>query len=98
MKSIENKQTITLRCDCHCCMLVIDKEVFFDGEIWYNISMQDSSYNHNYNTIWGRIKRACKCLFGKPIYYNDICINESQKFLDFVSELNKMIENNNQPE
>ena len=64
----EKSKIITLPCDCKCCMFVIEKTLWADGDINYNITIQDSRYDHNYNTIWGRIKRAAKILFGKPIY------------------------------
>jgi hypothetical protein len=86
------KETITfLSCDCGCCMLVIDKEEWGDGEVSYNISIQDSRYDHNHNTIFGRIKSALKILFGKPVYYNDIYIGESDKFKEFVEKLNESV-------
>ena len=88
----KNEKTVTLRCDCRCAMLVVDKTVYDDGDILYNISAQDSRYDHNFNTLWGRLKRSCKILFGKPIYYNDICINDQQRFIDFVGELNGLID------
>jgi hypothetical protein len=88
----KQEKTVTLRCDCHCSMLVCDKTVYDDGDIYFDISMQDSRYDHNFNSIWGRIKRAAKVLFGKPIYYNDVFIEEPQKFIGFVHELNKLIE------
>ena len=89
------EKAITLLCDCSCAMFVVDKTIYNDGDVSYSISIKDSSYQHNYNTVWGRIKRACKTLFGKPIYYNDICIDaseEPQRFNDFVAEMNKLIE------
>jgi hypothetical protein len=57
-----NKQetTIILKCDCGCSMLVVDKCVWDDGEVNYDISVQDSRYDHNYTTLWGRIKTAIK--------------------------------------
>ena len=60
----EKSNMLVLPCDCKCCMLVIEKTVWEDGDINYNISVQDSRYDHNYNTLWGRIKRAAKVLFG----------------------------------
>lgn len=58
----EKSKMIVLPCDCKCCMLVIEKTVWADNDVSYDISIQDSRYDHNYNTIWGRIKRAKFCL------------------------------------
>jgi hypothetical protein len=73
-----------LKCDCGCSMLVVDREEWEDGEVNYNISVQDSRYDHNYTTLWGRIKSAAKVLFGKPVYYSDIYIGDSEKLREFL--------------
>ena len=80
-----------LKCDCGCCMLVVEKTVWENGDIDYNISIQDSRYDHNYTTIWGRIKSAIKVLFGKPVYYSDVYINKIEDYKKFVEKLNKLI-------
>lgn len=83
----EKRKIITLPCDCKCCMFVIEKTVWEDGDINYDISIQDSRYDHNYNTIWGRIKRATKILFGKPIYYSDVHLEGTEGSLKVHSSV-----------
>lgn len=78
---------IILPCDCKCCMFVIEKTQWEDGDISYNITVQDSRYDHNINTVWGRLKRAAKVLFGKPIYYNDVHLEGVERFEQFVQEM-----------
>jgi hypothetical protein len=58
----KKETTIMLKCDCGCSILVVDKEEWEDGEVDYNISVQDSRYDHNYTTLWDRIKSAVKVL------------------------------------
>jgi hypothetical protein len=86
----KKETTILLKCDCGCSMLVVDKEEWKDGEVNYNISVQDSRYDHNYTTLWGRIKSAAKILFGKPVYYSDVYIEAPEKFREFVEKLNRL--------
>jgi len=74
-------------------MLVVDKTVWEDGETVFNISMQDSRYDHNNCTPWGKIKGAAKILFGKPVYYSDIFIDEPQKYKTFVEQMQKLANN-----
>ena len=71
-------------------MLVVEKTVWENGEIDYDISVQDSRYDHNYTTIWGRFKSAMKILFGKPVYYSDVYIENPEKFKALVEDLNKL--------
>ena len=63
------RKIITRPCSCRCCMLVIEKTMWEDGDVDYDISLQDSHFDHNYHTLWGRLKRAAKALFGKPVLY-----------------------------
>jgi hypothetical protein len=71
-------------------MLVVDKTVWENGEIDYDISVQDSRYDHNYTTLWGRIKTAFKILFGKPVYYSDVYIDKPEQFEEFAGKLNTL--------
>jgi len=78
-------------------MFVAEKTKWEDGDISYNITVQDSRYDHNYNTVWGRIKRATKILFGKPVYYNDVYIEGEERFKKLVDDLKALtqeLENN----
>lgn len=86
----KKSKIITLPCDCRCCMLVVEKTAWEDGSVDYNISVQDSRYDHNNNTLWGRIKGAVKVLFGKPVRYNDICLEGTENFAKFVKDLNDL--------
>jgi len=43
-----------------------------------------------FHTTWGRIKSAMTILFGKPVYYSDVYINDPKKFREFVEKLNKL--------
>jgi hypothetical protein len=71
-------------------MFVVDKTEFADGSIDYNITVQDSRYDHNYNTFWSRFKSAMSILFGEPVYYSDVLITEPEKFKNFVKQLNEL--------
>ena len=90
----EKSKMIVLPCDCKCCMLVIEKTVWEDYVVSYDISIQDSRYDHNYNTIWGRIKRAAKILFGKPIYYNDVYLDGEETFRNLVKDMGELAKSN----
>lgn len=85
------KKMVVLPCDCRCCMFVVEKTKWEDGDVNYNISIQDSRYDHDFNTIWGRIKRAVNVLFGKPVYYSDAYIGDEETFKKLVDELSELI-------
>ena len=92
MSKIVQETNVFLKCDCHCARVVFDKTVWDDGEIDFNISVQDSRYDHSNTTLLGRIKSALKLLFGKPVYYSDVFIDEPEKFIEFVRKLNELCE------
>ena len=86
----KQEDTVYLKCDCGCSMLVVDRDIWDDGEINYNISVQDSRYDHNYTTLLGKLKSAIKILFGKPVYYSDVFINNPDDYKALVEKLNKL--------
>lgn len=71
-------------------MLVIEKTVWEDGDADYDISIQDARYDHNYNSLWGRIKRAFRVLFGKPIYYNDVYLGSEEDFRKLIADMERL--------
>jgi len=88
----EVNASVEIRCDCNCAKFVVEKTVWEDESIAYNITTQDSRYNHNHNTALGRLKSAFKILFGKGVYYNDVYIDDPEKFKGFVSRLVELCE------
>ena len=40
------RKIITRPCSCRCCMLVIEKTMWEDGDVDYDISLQDSHFDH----------------------------------------------------
>jgi hypothetical protein len=72
-------------------MFVIEKTIWDDGDINYNITIQDSRYDHNYNTVWGRIKRATKVLLGKPVYYNDVHMENEDRYKKLLVDMQNLL-------
>lgn len=95
---VSKSKLVVLPCDCKCCSLVIEKIVYDDGEINYNISMQDSRYDHNYNTFLGRLKRAAYALFGKPVYFNDLYITDTKKYSKLIDDMSELLDWHPTPE
>ena len=92
-EAMEKKsEMITLPCDCRCCMFVVEKTIWEDGDVNYNITIQDSRYDHNYNTLRGRIKRACKALFGKPVYFSDVHMENEDTFRKLLKDMEALLE------
>ena len=90
----KKSKMITLPCDCMCCMFVVEKTKWEDGDVSYNITVQDSRYDRNYNTLWGRLKRACKALFGKPVYFSDVHMESEDTFKKLIKDMENLLESN----
>jgi len=87
----KKEKMITLPCDCKCCMFVVEKTKWEDGDISYSITIQDSRYDHNYNTAWGRIKRAAKALLGKPVYFSDVHLEGEERYKKLVGDMTDLM-------
>lgn len=86
----DNTKTVSLMCDCGCCRLVFQKWSWDDGEIYYNVAVEDSRYDHKANGVLNRIKNAFKVLVGKSIYYNDVSIDGEERFDDLLERLGEL--------
>lgn len=85
---------IFLRCDDLAEMLVVDRTKWDYGDDDWNFSIQDSYIVKNYSVL-RRIKRALKVLFGKPVYYADVCVSDVNKIIEFRDKLTELIEKGN---
>ena len=81
----------SLRCDCLCSTVVVDKLSFVGEPAYYNISFQDSATNWGYFTLKQRLKAAWYMLTRKPFSYADVYINDERDFAKFVGSLVDMV-------
>jgi len=91
-KPKKRERRVTRKCDCGCCMLVVEKTVWDDGITWYNVSVQDSRYDHDANGVLNRIRNAFKVLFGKTVTYNDVFFERPEDFDELLWELDELRE------
>jgi len=59
-----------------------------------HITIQDSRYDHKYNTVWGRLKRAAKALFGKPVYFSDVHLEGEERYKKLVANMTDLLNSN----
>lgn len=81
---------IALPCDFENCMFVVGKNCYEDGDISYLISMQDSRCVNGRSTLWERIKRASKILFGKYVPFNDLYMEGEETFHKLVKDMENL--------
>lgn len=92
MRRMEDKNSIFIRCDDGAETLVVDK-IDILNYCYFSISIQDS-YIYNANTFIGRVKRAFKVLFGKPIEYTSIVVSSKEDMRKFLDDFYKLVGDN----
>jgi hypothetical protein len=83
---IEQRDIVELDCDCGCGRAVVERVDYTDGDTLFDVSFQDSRYTYH-SGVLERMKNAGKLLFGKPIYYSDVCFDSIERFRDWVNAL-----------
>ena len=86
----KQEKVVAFPCDCGCCHFLVTKTIFYNGETDYDISVVDSYYDHDANSLFGRLKRAAKALFGKKVYFNDVYMQGDERFDDFLDDLHDL--------
>lgn len=90
----DNSKDVYLRCVDHCEMAVFSRIDWRDGDIDYELTIEDVYCGGDYMGIKGRFKRAWKAFWTKPVYYSGVyCEDEGRmrKFLeDCLSLMNEV--------
>lgn len=87
-----NIGTVSLRCECNCAMLVVDKYKFSDDDVDYSVSMQCSIFTDS--KFIDRIRMAWKVLRNKEATFRDLYIENEKDMLKFTNDLTALIEKN----
>lgn len=66
--------------------MVVKKFVWCREDVNYSLCIEDSYYDSNINGIFGRIKRAIGVLFGKPVAFNEVFIDDDDAFDRIMDE------------
>ena len=83
---MKNTKDIYLRCDCHAETVVFSKFEWQPGDIDYEISIEDAYCGGDYMGINGRLKRAWKAFWAKPVYYNSVYCEDPERMRKFLQE------------
>lgn len=83
--------SVSLRCDCLCSTVVVDKLSFPDEPSYYNISFQDSAMNWGCFTFKQRLRAAWRIFTRRAVSYADVYVNDERDFAEFVGKLVDMV-------
>ena len=85
-------ESVSLRCDCLCTMVVVDKFINEpDESAAYNISFQSSCMKWGFHSLSERLRAAWSALKGSPYPYADVWIEDEKEFAEFVQKLKSMV-------
>ena len=83
---------IYFKCDDNAETVVFTKFAFDDGDVHYDISVEDAYCGGDYMGIKGRFKRAWHAFFAKPIYYTGVFSADEKRVKKFLEECLRVIE------
>ena len=88
---LEKKRKLVIeQCDCSCSFVVVEKFKWNDGEVNFNVTINDSNYSRI--GIRERFKGFFNILCNKPIYYSDLLIRSDEAFQNWLDELKELVE------
>lgn len=90
---MKNEKDIYLRCDCHAETVVFSKYDWQDGDVDYEISIEDAYCCGDYMGIKGRFKRAWKAFLAKPLCYNSVYCEDPERMRKFLEDCLKSMDN-----
>lgn len=89
---MKNTKDIYLRCDCHAETVVFSKFEWNDGDVDYELSIEDAYCCGDYMGIKGRFKRAWKAFWAKPLCYNSVYCQDPDRMRKFLEDCLKSME------
>jgi hypothetical protein len=85
---------VTLRCDDGAEAVVFTKYTHHILDIDYEITVEDSYTGGEYKGFFGRLKRAWRAFWDKPVVYTGIYTEDKDKVRKFLTDCLNLIDEN----
>ena len=92
MIKMNKEKDIYLRCDCHAEAAVFSKFEWNEGDVDYELSIEDAYCCGDYMGIKGRFKRAWKAFWAKPLCYNSVYCQDPERMKKFLEDCLKSMD------
>ena len=76
---------VDIRCDDRAEVAVLMRSDWDDGDVWYELNIEDS-YCGGRSNIANRFKRAWCAFWDKPIYYSGIFVSDGARMKEFLTD------------
>lgn len=84
-------KSLYIRCDDRAETVVFTK-YSYDGDADYEITIEDSYCSGDYMGISGRLKRAWKAFWAKPIYHTGIYVGDEDRIRKFLEDCLNLVQ------
>lgn len=86
-------ETVTLRCEDGAEAVVFTKYTYtYANNVSYDISVEDSYIGGDYKGFFGRLKRAWKAFWDKPVVYTSVYSSDENKMRNFLFDCLELID------
>ena len=79
-------KSVYLRCDDHAETVVFSRYSYNDGDIDYELNIEDAYCGGDYMGIKGRFKRAWNAFWAKPVYYSGVYCEDENRMKKFLED------------
>ena len=87
------QEHITLRCEDGAEAVVFTKYTYkYDNSVSYDISVEDDYIGGDYKGFFGRIKRAWRAFWDKPVVYTGIYCEDKDKMKKFLIDCLNLVD------
>lgn len=83
---------VYLPCDDHAETVVFSKHAWSDGDVDYEITIEDAYCGGDFMGIKGRFKRAWKAFWAKPVSYTGIYCQDEERMKGFLKDCLNLME------
>lgn len=94
MSNLRDKtKEVTIQCEDCAERVVFMRHCWNDGDVDYEINIEDSYCGGGeYTGVWGRLKRAWKAFWAKPVYYSGIYVEDPERVKKFLKDCLALME------
>ena len=87
------QETITLRCKDEQEAVVFHRYDYEHLNTYYELAFEDSYIGGDYRGFFGRIRRAWKSFWDKPVVYTGIYCDDKEKIRKFLTNCLALVDN-----
>lgn len=87
-----NSKEVNMRCDCHAEMASFFRHNWGNGEVDYELTIEDAYCGGDYMGIKGRFKRAWHAFWAKPVYYSGVYCQDGGRMRKFLEDCLSLME------